>query len=116
LQKLTSAAQKSFAECALLLDENRLLFEQNNESNCRKSVRSTKVGEAKVMSYDDIVEAQAKRDAKEATVQEGKRRAKRKGVNLNRGLAKKTRKGEVEIAEDEIKVMGLMGYCSVLAF
>jgi hypothetical protein len=116
LQKLTSAAQKSFAECALLLDENRLLFEQNNESNCRKSVRSTKVGEAKVMSYDDIVEAQAKRDAKEATVQEGKRGAKRKGVNLNKGPAKKTRKGEVEIAEDEIKVMGLMGYCSVLAF
>jgi hypothetical protein len=116
LQKLTSAAQKSFAECALLLDENRVLFEQNNESNCRKSVRSTKVGEAKVMSYDDIVEAQAKRDAKEATVQEGKRGAKRKGVNLNKGPAKKTRKGEVEIAEDEIKVMGLMGYCSVLAF
>jgi hypothetical protein len=41
LEKLASAAQKSFAECALLLDENRLLFEQNNESNCRKSVRST---------------------------------------------------------------------------
>ncbi|KAF2192218.1 hypothetical protein K469DRAFT_554487, partial [Zopfia rhizophila CBS 207.26] len=36
LQKLANAAQKSFAECALLLDENRLLFEQNNESNCRK--------------------------------------------------------------------------------
>ena len=31
LQKLANAAQKSFAECALLLDENRLLFEQNNE-------------------------------------------------------------------------------------
>ena len=43
-----------------LLDENWLLFEQNNESNCRNLVRSTMVGKAKVMSYGDIIEAQAK--------------------------------------------------------
>jgi hypothetical protein len=60
LQKLANAAQKSFAECALLLDENRLLFEQNNESNCRKLVQSTKVGEANVISYNDIIKAQVK--------------------------------------------------------
>jgi hypothetical protein len=64
LQKLANAAQKSFAECALLLDENRPLFEQNNESNCRQSTRSIVVGKAKVMSYKDIVEAKLKRDAK----------------------------------------------------
>jgi Early Flowering 4 domain len=57
LQKLANAAQKSFAECALLLDENRLLFQQNNESNTRQSTRSTVVGKAKAMSYEDIVEA-----------------------------------------------------------
>ena len=45
---------------------------QNNESNCRQSTRSTVVGKAKVMSYEDIVEAQAKRDAKEAAVVKGK--------------------------------------------
>lgn len=56
---------------ALLLDESRPLFEQNNRSNFRKSVTPTKLGEAKVMSYDDIVEAQAKHDAKEAAVLEG---------------------------------------------
>jgi hypothetical protein len=39
LWKLANAAQKSFAECALLLDENQLLFKQNNESKSRKSVR-----------------------------------------------------------------------------
>ncbi len=39
LQKLANAAQKAFAGRALLLDENRLLFEQNNESNCRQSTR-----------------------------------------------------------------------------
>jgi hypothetical protein len=47
LQKLANAAQKAFAERALLLDENRLLFEQNNESNCRQSTRSTVVGKRK---------------------------------------------------------------------
>jgi hypothetical protein len=44
---------------------------QNNERNCRQSTRSTVVGKAKVMSYEDIVEAQAKRDAKEAAVVKG---------------------------------------------
>ena len=67
-RKSWSMPPKAFAERALLLNENRLLFEQNNESNCRQSTRSTVVGKAKVMSYEDIVEAQAKRDAKEAAV------------------------------------------------
>jgi hypothetical protein len=116
LQKLANAAQKSFAECALLLDENRLLFEQNNESNCRKSIRSTKVGEAKVMSYGDIVEAQAKRDVKEATAQNGKRGAKRKGRQPPQEPAKRIRKSEVEVAKGEIEAMGLGSYCTVLAF
>lgn len=57
LQKLANAAQVSFAECALLLNENQLLFQQNNESKRRKLTKSTVVGKAKVMSYDDIVEA-----------------------------------------------------------
>jgi hypothetical protein len=30
LQKLANAAEKAFAERALLLDENRFLFQQNN--------------------------------------------------------------------------------------
>jgi hypothetical protein len=67
VQKLISAAEKTLAERALLLNEIRILFEQNNESNCRKSTRSTIVSKAKVMSYEDFVDAQAKRDAKEAT-------------------------------------------------
>jgi DDE superfamily endonuclease len=37
LRKLANAAEKAFAERALLLDENRVLFEQNNESNIRQS-------------------------------------------------------------------------------
>jgi DDE superfamily endonuclease len=35
IQKLAKAAQVSFAECALLVDENQLLFKQNNEAKVR---------------------------------------------------------------------------------
>ena len=37
-QKLANAAEKAFADRAILLDENKLLFEQNNEKNTRMSV------------------------------------------------------------------------------
>ena len=48
-----------------LFDENRLLFEQNNEKTTRDSVKATVVGKAKIMCFEDIVEAQKKRDKKE---------------------------------------------------
>ena len=57
LQRLAYAAEKAFAERALLLDENRLLFQQTNERECRQSTRSKAVGKAKVISYKDIIEA-----------------------------------------------------------
>jgi hypothetical protein len=86
LQKFAKAAQISFAECALLQDENQLLFKQNNEAKRRKSTKSTVVGKAKVMSYEDIVEAREKRASKEAAKEatkdasaaSGKRGRKRK--------------------------------------
>jgi hypothetical protein len=74
------------------------------------------VGKSKVMSYDDIVEAQAKRDAKDAAVVKGKRGPKRKSSAPMLAEAKRTRKSEVEVAEDEIKAMGLENHCSVLQF
>ena len=78
LQKLANAAEKAFAERALVLGENRLI-EQNNESKSRVSVKSTVIGKGKVLSYGDIVEAQNKRDAKEAKVgSETRRGSKRK--------------------------------------
>jgi len=70
LQSIRWSAQKAFAERVLLLDENRLLFEQNNESNCRQSTRSTVVG---------------KRDAKEIVAVKGKRGPKRKSYELMGG-------------------------------
>jgi hypothetical protein len=112
LQKLANAAKESFAGCAL--GENRLLFEQNNKRNCRQSTRSTVVGKTKVMSYEDIVEAQAKRDAKEASVVKGERGPKRKSSAPTLAEAKRTQKREAEVAKEEIKVLGLGNHCSVL--
>ena len=71
------------------------------------------VGKAKVMSYDDIVEAQAKCDDKEVVVK-GKRGPQRKSSAPLQPEAKRIRQGEVEVAEDEIKALGLGNYCSVL--
>jgi hypothetical protein len=92
-----------------------LLFERNNERNCRESIRSTQVGEANVITYSDIIEAWAKRDAKEAAAQERKRGVKRKGGQSKQILAKRTRKSGLEVAEDEIEAMGPEEYCTVLA-
>ena len=57
IYKLANSTEKAFADRAILLDENLLLFEQNNEINTRKSIKATVVGKAKVMKYEDIVEA-----------------------------------------------------------
>jgi hypothetical protein len=79
VQKLASAAQISFAKQALLQDQNRFLSKINNEAKVRRSTRSVVLGNAKVMSYEDLEEARAKRAAKEkATAGKGKRGRKRK--------------------------------------
>jgi hypothetical protein len=68
------------------------------------------------MSYEDIVKAQAKRDAKEAAVVKGKRGRKRKSSVSVAAPAKRPRKSELEVAMEEIKTDGLEKYCSVLQF
>ena len=79
VQKLASAAQISFAKQHLLQDHNRLLARVNSEAKVRRSTRSVVLGKAKVMSYEDLEEARAKRDAKErAAATKGKRGRKRK--------------------------------------
>jgi hypothetical protein len=109
LQKLSNAAEKAFAERSLL-DDNRLIFAQNNEKVSRKSARSTVVGTAKVMSYEDIVEAQTNRDAKVAG-----RIPKRKSAPTA-GQERGPRSQEVEKSEAKIRTLGLANYCSVLHF
>ena len=88
VQKLASAAQISFAERTLLKDENRLLSILNNEAKVRRSTRSLVLGQAKVMSYEDLSEARAKRAAKEkASKGEGQRGRKCKSSALEADVA-----------------------------
>ena len=118
IQKLANAAEKAFADRAILLDENLLLFEQNNERNTRKSIKATAVGKAKVLSYEDIVEAQRQRDMKEASAdtvpKRGRGRPRRKSPT--QVLGKRSRSQELEVAEHEIRSLGMEEYCSVLRF
>jgi hypothetical protein len=101
IQKLANAAENAFAEQAILLDKNLLLFEQNNEKATRKSIKATVVGSARVMSYEDIVEAQKQRDIKEAAA--GVTRARRSKRNpLAQVLGKRSRGQELEEAEHSV--------------
>lgn len=67
VQKLASAAKISFAKQTLLQDQNRFLSKINGEVKARRSTRSVVLGKAKVMCYEDLKEAEAKRDAKDRT-------------------------------------------------
>jgi hypothetical protein len=76
LQKLANAAQTSFTKNALLQDRTRFLIKINNESKVRQSTTSVVLGKAKVMSYEDLEEARAKRAEKDAA-KEAKGKGKR---------------------------------------
>jgi hypothetical protein len=115
IQKLANAVENAFADRAILLDENMLLFEQNNEKATRKSIRATVVGSARVMSYEDIVEVQKQCDIKEAAaeVARGQRSKRNPAAQV---LGKRSRGQELEEAEHEIGALGMEEYCSVLDF
>jgi hypothetical protein len=117
LQKLANAAEKAFADRALLLDENRLLFEQNNEKTTRLSMRATVVGTAKVMSYKEIVEAREKSVIKETKVPKQPQRGYKRQATAAMGDGYKRRRlEEAEKANREIEALGLSNYCSILQF
>jgi hypothetical protein len=86
-QKLANATEKAFADRSILLDENRLLFEQNNEKITRQSVKSIMPGNARIMIYDDIVEAEQKRAAKVSAA--GAKRGGRRPKSSKPGEGKK---------------------------
>src|ERR1700742_4070718 len=69
LQKVLNTAEQSITRNALLGDQNRALLQQNDEKERRKEARRMKVGNAKVMSYEDIVEAQRRAMQRKQTKQ-----------------------------------------------
>ena len=75
--KLANAAQIFFAKQNLLQDQNRFLCNLANEVKVRQSTKSMVLGKAKVMSYENLEEARARRVVKEKTTNnKGKRGCK----------------------------------------
>ena len=83
-------------ERGLLHDQNQFLTRMNNEAKIRRSTNSVVLGKAKVMSYEDIEEARAKRAAKGVIKGKGKRGRKRKSAALEGG--KPEPEPELEVA------------------
>jgi hypothetical protein len=82
VQKLANATQISFAERALLHDQNQMLTRMNNKAKVRRSTRSIVLGKAKVISFEDIEVARRARAAKEVIKGKGKRGRKHKRATL----------------------------------
>lgn len=57
IQKIVDAAKNAFNKRVILLDENLLLFKQNNEKITRILIKATVMSTAKVLSYEDIIKA-----------------------------------------------------------
>jgi hypothetical protein len=87
VQKLANAGQSTFAECALLQDQNQLLRKLNNQAKVRRSTKSNILarGEGRVLSFEDIIAARAARVEKDVIKGKGKRGRKRKSVALEAG-------------------------------
>jgi len=100
-QKLVDAARVSIAECALLRDEKQMLTRMNNEAKVRRSTKALKLGDAKVMSFEDIVVARAARAVKDAKVK-GKRGRKRKSDALEADEPEPEPEPEVARAAKEV--------------
>jgi hypothetical protein len=110
VQKLANAAQISFAERALLHDQNQMLTRMNNEAKVRRSTRSIVLGKAKVMSFEDIEVARAARAAKEVIKGKGKHGRKRKSAALEADEPEPEPEPEVaRAAEEVIKGRGKRG-------
>jgi hypothetical protein len=108
-RKFANAAERAITARDFLFKEIMDLFKQNNESNARASSNSTMVGKVKILSYEDIKEAQKKRDENEAAGT-GRRERKRKNTATER---RKPCAQGIEEASREIQALGMGGYCSV---
>lgn len=123
LQKLAKAAQISFAKGALQQDQIRFLLKINNEAKVRRAIRSIVLGKAKVMSYEDLMEARAKRlekEAAEVVKERGKRGRKRKSaapeINIPELQTKVARVGEApEPVQDPVQMSETQGTEDVIA-
>jgi hypothetical protein len=119
LQKFLHATEKAFADRSLLNDENESLVKQNDEKRVRQNTKVKVIdqGSAKIMSYEDVVEAVQKR----AAVASGKK-PKKATATKRKAAAKISAKRGCPIAVEmaagtrEIELAGLSDRCSILRF
>ena len=78
IQKFANAAQICFAKRALHREQIYFLRKVNDEAKVRRSTKPLVLGKAKVMSYEDLEDARAKRAAKDAAKAKGKGKRGRK--------------------------------------
>lgn len=78
LQKFTKGAQTYVARGVLQQERIKSLLKTNDEAKVRRTTKSLVLGKAKVMSYEDLVEARTKRAAKDARKAAKRQRRKRK--------------------------------------
>lgn len=118
LTKLSNAAEKVYADRAVLFDDNQLLFEQNNEKRTRESVRNTMVGRAKTMSYVDILEAERRRSQREVKTKSNKGKGDPTTQAPQVPVARMLSFADEEVldARRELVEMGLQGFCHVINF
>ncbi|KAH9867423.1 hypothetical protein IAQ61_008016 [Plenodomus lingam] len=108
IQKLTNATQLSFAERALLEEQNQFFTEINNEAKVRRSTKSImlETGSARVVSYEHLVEAREDRASKDAEKEarriasEVKKAAKAsRAAEVPTGKKKRGRKRKIDTLE-----------------
>lgn len=90
----------SFAKQTLLQAHNGHLTKHNNESKVRRSTRSVVFGKAKVMSYEDLQDARAKRAEKE--------KARVDKVKVKRGRKRKSAAQEEPPAPKVVRTSGVL--------
>ena len=107
LQKTLNATERAFAERSLLLQQDHDLFEQNNEKKNRQRTKSTVVGKAKIMTFEDIAVAKRKREEKEAAREANKRKKRAGPSEMSHTLpyAEENRRHE--------PLRGIEDYCSI---
>jgi hypothetical protein len=105
LQKFINAAQRAFAERELLRQENDTLVQQNNEKNTRKHIKERKIGDAKVMTFEDIVEARKAWERTEAERERKRAEKEAKAIEKEKANAekqmKKVEKEKAKIAREK---------------
>ncbi len=102
IQKMANSAERVVTARDVLFEENSELVKQNNANTARASRKSVMVGKAKVMSYEDIVEAVRKREEKEA-VKSTRRGRKQKNSDSKSGGRQTSREEDIEAAHREFE-------------